>query len=333
MRRALPFVMLLPKVKQPLQGSSVSGIPIHKRMLAQVSVGRFRQAARRAVICGSVRSTVGRNHSRAPLTEGCPRRPPRLSARLAIVQRLQRLPNESELTLPVTVTLPPSLDEKKADEAVRVLHAYYAPISEGSGFTGGAWDAFDPSGTRATSANTFTADDLVACALLGAPIHGRATVELLQRQRSRFEELLEAIGPDRDFIEVASADGPDFQAVRSLYSALQGLAGIGETRATKLIARKRPRLVPIVDDVIKRTVFGNATWHWAPLHDALNTDDKALWNRLVHLREQANLNPYVSVLRVFDVLAWMEGSGNSERVLRGESIRVAEEDGQPTDAA
>ncbi len=142
-----------------------------------------------------------------------------------------------------------------------------------------------------------------------------------------------AIGPDRDFVEVASADGPDFEAVRSLYSALQGLAGIGETRATKLIARKRPRLVPIVDDVIKRTVFNNATRHWSPLHEALNKDEKALWNRLVHLREQADLSPYVSVLRVFDVLAWMEGSGNSGRVLRGEPIRVDEEDGQPTDEA
>lgn len=230
-----------------------------------------------------------------------------------------------------TVTLTASMQEDKFEEAVRVLRAYCAPLRDGSGFTGGAWDTFDPSGTRTLSTNTFTADDLAACALLATPINGRATLELLQRQRPKFEKLLEEVGPDRDFVTVKSADGEDFRAVRHTYAALRDVPGIGETRATKLLARKRPRLVPIVDSVIRQSVFNNATRHWTPLHEALVADGKALWKRLVHLRDQAGLGPEVSVLRVFDVLAWMDGSGNSELVLRGMPIRVQTEEGEPGD--
>lgn len=37
-------------------------------------------------------------------------------------------------------------------------------------YIGSAWDAFDPSGTRAASANVFTSDDVTATALLNTPV-------------------------------------------------------------------------------------------------------------------------------------------------------------------
>ena len=219
------------------------------------------------------------------------------------------------------IVLPPTLLPDARGEAALVLKAYFAPLSaRDAGFTGGAWDAFDPSGTRAASANTFTADDIVACSLLGTPIGARAAIELVDRQRRRFEVLLEQVGPDVDFVDLESMDTEPFTSVRRLYQALDSLPQIGETRATKLLARKRPRLVPIVDSVVRTAVFGGAARQWQPLHHALRANDQRLWHQLLEIRTAAGLSEAVSGLRVFDVLAWMHGTGNATRVLNGHLI-------------
>ncbi|AXH96616.1 hypothetical protein DV701_11225 [Ornithinimicrobium avium] len=219
------------------------------------------------------------------------------------------------------ISLTSSLTEAGEADAVAVLTAYFSPLSgKDTGFTGGVWDTFDPSGTRAASGNTFTSDDLLACSFLSAPIHPRSAIELVDSQRRRFEVLLEQVGPDLDFVTLASTDVEPFTSVRTLYRALIALPFVGETRATKLLARKRPRLVPIVDSVIKQAVFGGANSQWRPLHAALTAQESLLWNRLLHLRQASGLSECVTPLRIFDVLAWMDGSGNTRRVLEGQSI-------------
>lgn len=209
------------------------------------------------------------------------------------------------------ITLTTSLQPNEEARAEKVLRYYFAS----GNFTGGRWDTFDPSGTRAISANTFTADDLVACALLATPIREDGVVALLEDRRREFDDLLEAIGPDRDFITLDTTDGVEFAPVRTLYTALVGVPEIGQTRATKLLARKRPRLVPIVDNRIQEFVFNGASRHWEPLLQGFRADDSALWNRLVELHKAADLNKEVPILRVFDVLAWMDGTDNSKWAL------------------
>nr|WP_231138045.1 DUF6308 family protein [Rhodococcus opacus] len=84
------------------------------------------------------------------------------------------------------------------------------------------------------------------------------------------------------------------------------MPGIGQTKATKLIARKRPRLYPIWDSVVSQ-VLGTERSHLNPVREALRADDGALHRRLLSLREEAGLPEEISVLRVFDVIAWMDG--------------------------
>ena len=69
---------------------------------------------------------------------------------------------------PITLTRHLHVDEQ--DEAVYLLQRYYAGLIAGnaSGFEGGHWDGFDPSGTREASPDEFTADDLLAASLLSA---------------------------------------------------------------------------------------------------------------------------------------------------------------------
>jgi hypothetical protein len=213
-----------------------------------------------------------------------------------------------------------SLLDESDDRAVAVLTAYYRPLSSGGGgYTGGQFDAFDPSGTRSASANTYTADDLVAVTLLSVEVPGRAAMEMLVLQRRRFEVLLENMGPDRDLVNEASVAESDFGPAWELWRALSELPGLGPTTVSKLMARKRPRLIPIFDSVIDRTVLGGTGVLWSPMHAALREEERALYERLLRVRAGAGLDESISVLRVFDVLAWMDGSGHSEKVLESQS--------------
>jgi len=174
--------------------------------------------------------------------------------------------------------LPRSLQSDSHDRAVVLLRAYYAPLSmRKTGYTGGQFDAFDPSGTRSTSANTFTSDDLVSLSLLSAPMPGRAAYELLVRQRRRFEVLLEDLGPDRDFVDEKSVARDDYAPAWNLWQALHALPDLGPTRVSKLMARKRPRLIPIFDDVLSATVFTGTTNHWNDLWNYLRNPTTALY--------------------------------------------------------
>lgn len=214
------------------------------------------------------------------------------------------------------VRMPAGFDDSA--DACRVLHEYYH-----SGLYSGAhWDDFDPSGTRAESADLFTADDLLACSLLSIPIGGDVVTALLLTDRTRFQELLQKIPADSCFVEYFD-DGTsrpfDFTTVRDLYWELRGLYGIGETTATKLLARKRPHLVPIVDSEVTRVIFEGGTQHWEPLHAALTADGCARWKRLEYLRSVAGLPDHVPVLRVLDVLAWMDGTGRTAQLIEADT--------------
>lgn len=218
----------------------------------------------------------------------------------------------------------PSLLPGGEQRAERLLRRYFGPwTGPNNGFTGGHWDTFDPSGVRASTPNHFTADDLAACALLSTPIEGPAVIHVLNRQRPDFTALLSQIGEDRDFVTVEDPEGTEFAPVRELFKALIALPTIGATRATKLMARKRPRLIPIVDSVVKERVFHNSRRQWGPLHRALHLDNGALHQQLLTLHQRAGLHPAVSTIRVFDVLAWMEASPHADRWARaGETPRA-----------
>ncbi len=94
-----------------------------------------------------------------------------------------------------------------------------------------------------------------------------------------------------------------------LYAAVRELPGVGPTRASKLLARKRPRLFPIRDEVVGK-VLGLEREFWEPLRQALRAQDGALDSRLARLHAEAALPTEVTRLRVFDVLAWSEGKAS-----------------------
>ncbi|MCL8026464.1 DUF6308 family protein [Nocardioides bruguierae] len=147
------------------------------------------------------------------------------------------------------------------DQAASVLACYYGLglHREHKPFTGARFDTWDSTGTRADDVNRFTADDLVAVSFLSVEVPPLAAVELLDTRADHFAARLIAVGPDRDLAtetEPWAADWPGWL----LWTALMGLPGVGATIASKLYARKRPRLRPVYDTVVAKVIGSDNIW-------------------------------------------------------------------------
>lgn len=208
----------------------------------------------------------------------------------------------------MSVTLPQPLVADSDDKAVDLLRRYYGNTYLDAGcYTGAYFDSWAPQ-NRDTDSNRFTADDLVAITFLSVNVTASAARELLVTRAARFAELLDAVGPDRDLADEAKpldANTP----ILLLEDELRSVGDIGRTIATKLMARKRPRLVPIYDTVVGR-VLNTVMVHRDPIREALRADGGALHTRLLRVRAAAALPDDISALRVLDVISWMHGKSN-----------------------
>jgi hypothetical protein len=74
--------------------------------------------------------------------------------------------------------------------------------------------------------------------------------------------------------------------------------------AGKLLARKRPSLIPVYDEIV-RCAFGWPEDIWKALRDALRQDDGSFRTVLEGLKKRAGIPRQVTLLRILDVAIWM----------------------------
>ncbi|MEU6386474.1 DUF6308 family protein [Streptomyces bauhiniae] len=154
-------------------------------------------------------------------------------------------------------------------------------------------------------ADAVTAEDLVAVQMLSVTVPAKAALKLLEGERGRqLSELLRRIPADADMADVDAAELDTDSAADQAWKLLRTVDGIGWVIAGKLLARKRPRLVPVYDNVVK-CLLGRPSHFWLPLRTALRADDKALHHTLLDLRKRAGVPETVSALRVCDIVLWM----------------------------
>lgn len=161
-------------------------------------------------------------------------------------------------------------------------------------------------GDRPEVADRFTAEDIVAVSLLAVAIPGRAAIEVLETKSWSLNHQLARLPADAEFIhrrDLLEGGGP----ADTLWRALTSIDGIGWVTAGKLLATKRPHLVPVYDELVQTRLgrTGTATF-WLPLHEALSANEQRLWNRLRELRSSSGIGEDISLLRVLDVIAWVD---------------------------
>ncbi|MFJ5274553.1 DUF6308 family protein [Streptomyces sp. NPDC088358] len=175
-----------------------------------------------------------------------------------------------------------------------------------SAFTGSRFEHLAGGGDRPEIADRITAEDLIAVQTLSVTIPAPVALDLLEGPLgARLSGLLAAIPTGVDLACVDEAVVADDSPADQAWSLLESRHGLGWVTAGKILARKRSRLLPVYDRVV-RCALGRPRPFWLLLHAALCEDGAALHRRLLALRQAAGLPEMVSALRVCDVAVWMK---------------------------
>jgi Family of unknown function (DUF6308) len=176
-------------------------------------------------------------------------------------------------------------------------------------YTGAAFERFAGSGDHPRVANVFTAADLVAVSMLSVQVPPRAALRILLDECDSLSACLADIPADVDLADVDEAVVADGSAADRLWWQLYSYPGVGSVTAGKLLARKRPRLIPVLDGVVRGVLGHPGKGYWRDLRGELRADDGRLVTQLNEIRHAAGLGESISTIRVFDVLVWMTGKG------------------------
>ncbi|GAA4682432.1 hypothetical protein GCM10023215_15540 [Pseudonocardia yuanmonensis] len=207
-------------------------------------------------------------------------------------------PNSSEFTTSHAV-LDGYLDGERRLQAVSGLRTYFC----GTRYAGRRFENIAGRGDAASVANRITAADLVALPLLSIGLdRPQLVIDILETHAEEIEGLLSSIPADSDIGHVAWSALDESSPAQKLYSLLRSVHGVGPTTASKLLARKRPHLFPIDDDLVRQRL-GRDRGLWACWWTWLREENRQ--RAVADLRDEVGGIADISSLRVMDVAVWM----------------------------
>lgn len=207
-----------------------------------------------------------------------------------------------------------------AKASVHDLRTYFG-VDRSTGavpdYTGGRFEFLDGGGDRPAVADVITPGDLVAVQMLSVRVPREVALDLLEGPLGRTVSALLAdvdsdvpLGSPRAGSLLAVGEAADLA-----WHLLEDQAAMGWVTAGKLLARKRPKLIPVYDRVV-RCALGTAGlpsfWLW--LNDRFSDSDGALPAALSDACDRARMPDSVSPARVFDVILWMRHHASHREV-------------------
>jgi hypothetical protein len=219
--------------------------------------------------------------------------------------------------------------------ALMLLAGYFRQDAEGYVYSGTAFDTYpdaaasEQPGTRPAThppaVNAVTDSDLVALSLLSIRVTGYQALIITGRLAGRIHDLLAQIPPDariedEDADKLLARGEPAWELWQLLRDVKDRRTNrrLGPVAAGKLLARKRPGLIPIADSCTSKAFSRKAsgqdvTW-WDDVRSALRdpwpaANGVTLWQYLADLRAAAGVT-HLPILRVLDILGWMHGGGS-----------------------
>lgn len=176
---------------------------------------------------------------------------------------------------------------------------------DGRAYTGAAFESLT---MPHANDDRIDVSDLAALWTLSVPLRWKQSVALLVEHADELAAALAGL-PDRPLADL-TADEIDAlhhakHSATVLWKGIRQVKGMGPTRTSKLMARKRPQLIPIYDSFIKEVLgLESSKEQWRQFHLALTRNDRAVDRRLLELGRLAG-HSELSALRVFDILVWM----------------------------
>lgn len=193
-----------------------------------------------------------------------------------------------------TVNIGARIDEALAEPAGELVNAYF---DRAGPF---AADTFETLG--ANPSTEISADDLLALTLLDVQLKPPALRRLLGEGSEEAHRRLLEMPSD---VDLWDASDEILRSAAEFWDFLCTLPGVDWVTAGKLGARKRPRLIPVLDSVTLPMLGAPAGDLWTALREALTGPNRR--ERIDALRP-TGVSPNVSVIRLLDVTLWMRGS-------------------------
>jgi hypothetical protein len=212
----------------------------------------------------------------------------------------------------MAINIPHEFDDEDFAACLVRRYLWTDPTTGRARFSGAHFERIGGGGDRPDAAARFTTEDLLAVSMLSVRIDGYHALEILCHQASELNGLLAKI-PTGIALQDPGAGAfiAENESAWKLWAAVCDIEPrpdsnrIGPIAAGKLLARKRPELLPVYDSrikmVLKRPRIDNRWWH--DLHHELITNQNFV-QKLESVREKAGAG-HMSLLRVFDVMCWM----------------------------
>lgn len=229
----------------------------------------------------------------------------------------------------MTIPMPGEVDDVGAaidrivgGNAYELVGAYYDPSPRNySGmrnvlFAGRLFDELPGNDPK-----VFTDGDLVAASLLDVRFGPHAVMELLQRDECN--RLLADV-PDGVALWEARPEQLDRDsAAWQLWRRLVAIPGVNRTRASKLLARKRPHLMPILDSIVVARLQLSRGNRWETLRMAITPERRSRIEHLGHAAMHHGAS-HPSALRLLDVATWMTFSQSRQATAVRNSLSMDE---------
>ena len=170
-----------------------------------------------------------------------------------------------------------------------------------SGYSGRWFDQFAARGDPWR----MTGDDVVAVSTLSVTVPPEAAAAVLFGRADQLSDLLRRIPDGVELWTVPEAFVDEESAANGAWMLLRSLRGVGRMTTSKLLAVKRPHMLPVWDRRVDEYLSRNGGPWWLPLRSALV--DAELRAAVCEATESAPA--YVSLLRRLDVALWMAAGG------------------------
>ncbi|MFW7414121.1 DUF6308 family protein [Demequina sp. SO4-18] len=197
------------------------------------------------------------------------------------------------------------------DDAVSRLRHYFGTCECAAPESGAAFETIGHPWDKKSKVNTVSPGDLVALATLTTPVAGPAAVWMLDKKNlKKTEKLLRKI-PVKAKIGTKSGTKllKDGGPAAKLWDHWSQAPGFGPVSVSKLLARKRGKLVPAYGSVVADQMeVSDPGEHWAAMQGLFTDGRRDLWATAKEWRRAAGVNSLVSPLRVIDVVLWSRGT-------------------------
>ena len=168
----------------------------------------------------------------------------------------------------------------------------------------GSWDT-----ASADRPTTFGEEDLRHANGGGARISATEIAAILERRRT-IERALRAIAPDASLTQAAKS--VPWRPLGQLFGAFADIRGVGFSKMTKALHRKRPALIPILDSIVQTYLSDDALGAEAPFGERAlalvrgykrDVDRNRAVLRALR-RELAARGHELTEVRILDVVIW-----------------------------